>query len=269
MKAWYKRLFDSVAKYSYRRILHILLWQQVKTIDELFFCGFRIMKWVEDDGFERFANWTGMGICHELAALMMIVLKENETAVLYQGYDYDNKGKLTKHAWVEFKIPLFGWFACDLMWLGGCAKREKYREWFPRRTVRWRCTHSEFWQIEFSHFLYQQMQQPETSYVMDGLTLYVPYNGADCFGFNQNVQKIRSAALGIGCKECMLPVKIGNEIGWVTTLRDFARNPKAKKPRMRSIRLARRAYKDMQIAIEKHQSIMEAENLIDIGQTAS
>lgn len=222
------------------------------------------MKWLDTDGFQRFANWAGLGICHELAALMMIVLKDNHTATLYQGYDYDSEGKLTKHAWVEFKIPLFGWYVCDLMWIAGFAKRRKYYQWFPRREVKWRCTHHDFWQIKLSHILLSQMQRPETSYVIDGLGMYISY-GMDRFGFNQHIKKFTNDSPENGRKEHMLPVKVGSEIGWVTTLRDFVRNPRAKKPRLRSIRLAERAYKDMQVAaLELCQSATEYENLADI-----
>lgn len=238
-----KKLFDSIYNSLYMSIFAPIWWQQTKMLSDFYFCGHKIIEWIQCDGFMRFTDWAGLGMCHELSALAMVIFRKNKTAILYQGYDYNGKGKLTKHAWVEFRIPLFGWYVCDLMWLNGFAKRRRYRKWFPQRTVEWRCTYDEFWSIPLSHDLYRQMQLPGTSYVVDELTLYIA-DEDDKFGFTALIKDIQNIPAEKGQAMYMVPVEVGDEICWVTTLRDFVRNPKAKSPRMRSIRMAEGAYRN-------------------------
>ena len=242
MKIRLKWLFNLLCGYIYINIFGAIWRQQIAMLDNCYFCGFKVTDWIRCKGFDRFAQWTGMGICHELSALMMVILRGNKTATLYQGYDYDSEGKLIKHAWVEFRVPLFGWYICDLMWLNGFARRREYRRWFPRRMIEWRCTYDEFWSIKLSHCLYEQIQKPATSYVVDELTMYIA-DEASKFGFTKGIGGPLDLPAEKGQAEYMIPVKVGNEVCWATTMRDFMRNPKAKKPKMRSIRLAESAYK--------------------------
>lgn len=221
-----------------------VLWDQVRRFDDLYLCGFRVSRYIVTGSFWRFAKWAGLGLCHELSIMTMLALKHNKTATLYRGLDFTGDGQLTSHSWVEFKIPIFGWYVCDLAWTSGVNRRRCYYKMFPRRKITWQCPYDEFWGIEFSNELYDRMKNSKTSYVMGGIMMYRPIIKHD-LRFHEGIYRIHMREPEKCGPQWMRPYLHGNEVCWVTTLQDFVKNSRRKQPRARSVRLANRAYKKL------------------------
>lgn len=207
-------------------------------LEKLYLCGFSIERYRTTKAFWRFADYCDSGICHELAAVSMMALKGNKTAVFCQGTDVID-GEIASHSWVEFKM-LGSWYVLDLAWRLCVVSKKRYYKYYPDRIVKWRCSYDEFWKIDLSNEIYDRMQNQRTSFVMDYLIAYASDVSAKegNFGFcdflyELHVRKPEHCSAGY-----MIPFECGKGILWVSTLRDFAKYPKSERPKARSIRIA-------------------------------
>lgn len=120
----------------------------------------------------------------------MILLEDNPTAKLHQGYIYIH-GVQYRHAWVEFisgGMP----FVADLAWsLPGIMPAHVHMRGFPHREIKWTCTYKDFWDLRLSQDIYLYMQTPEKSYIWEALEAYgkvaKPGEERESFGFQKSV----------------------------------------------------------------------------------
>ena len=206
--------------------------------ETIYFHGFKLRRYIESEAMLRFQNWLGVGICRELAAVAMITLRGNKSARLCHGNRYKNGQFVTRHAWVEFKVPLNGWFVMDLAWTcpGVCKRRVYFRNLRKKgKMVRhWSCPHSEFWQIKFVEVVSKMMRNRKTSHVLLELSAF---GKPDDHGFREWCYRQDGPRYSDGSMLIPHP-RIGSDklvSSWA--IRDFVKNPKRKQPKARSIRL--------------------------------
>ena len=206
----------------------------------VYFHGFKLQRYIDSDAMLRFQEWLGVGICKELAAVAMIILRDNKSARLCHGDWYENNLFVTKHAWVEFKIPLNGWFVMDLAWMcpGICKRRAYFRNLRSEGKMvrRWTCSYNEFWQIKFVEVVSEMMRNRKTSHVLLDLSAFGKPDG---HGFSEWCYQQDEPKFSNG--SILAPhSRIGSDklvSSWV--IRDFVKNPKRKQPKARSVRLTR------------------------------
>lgn len=213
-----------------------------QSLKDPYLCGFKLSTYLETNAFHRMAEYFESGICWELAAYAMFALKDSKTAVLYHGCT--KKG--IKHSWVEFKIPgMLGWYVADFAWTNGFVRRFAWRhsisvhDW--KLTVKKRVSYDEFWNMDLSKDLYERTQAAKTSYVLD---IFVHYTPDFEHGYEYH-EHIKNKSFSVREPEkCtggyMHPFIIGEKkrVMWANIPREFARNPKRKRPRARAIRIA-------------------------------
>lgn len=214
----------------------IKIWQE---LDVLYFHGFKIHRYLDSEAFPRLQAWLGCGMCYELSVLAMLALKRNKTARLYRGDYYDQDGKMqTRYGWVEFKIPLCGWYVADFSWIheGFARKKNYFRDLDGGRLkARWSCNYKDFWGLPFPNVLHESMQNRKTSYVLGELTRFSgPSKEED--GFTEWCYSGQDLKYTDGT--FMIPFYLEGKPVSSRIIRDFVKNPKRRQPRARSIRLA-------------------------------
>ena len=213
-----------------------------KESEDIYFHGFKFRRYLDTDAILRLEDWLGSGMCYELSALAMILMKDYNSAKLCHGDYYDKNGIFkTKHAWVEVKIPLNGWYVIDFAWIfpGFCRKSDYfYRNNDGGKLIcKWTCTYDEFWSIHFSNVVRKAMQNRKTSCVLLELSGFGgPENG---YGFRDWVYEIENLKFSDG--SIMLPHCRGDSDRPISgrIIRDFVKSPKRKNPKAKSIRLAK------------------------------
>lgn len=220
----------------------------IKTVygnsDKMYFHGFRLSRYIDTDAFLRLENWLGSGMCYELSALAMILMKNCKTARLCRGKCFDRDGNLiTLHSWVEVKVPLNGWAVVDLAWIfpGFCSKKKFFSSLEDRGkylVCEWICTHDDFWKIDFANAVSEAMQNRETSCILMELCGFgMPKDG---YEFNEYIFESHDLMCTDG--RAMLPHYRDDLTKPISTriIRDFIKNPRCKSPKAKSVRLAKK-----------------------------
>lgn len=213
------------------------IWQE---LDALYFHGFKIHRYLDNETFPRLQAWLGCGMCYEPSVLAMLVLRCNKTARLCRGDYWNRNGKLqTRHGWVEFRIPFCGWCVADFSWIhGGFARKKIYFRNMDsgKLKVRWSCSYQDFWDLPFPNVLYKSMQNRGTSCVLAELNEFgSPIIEED--GFSEWCYSGRELRGTDGT--FMIPLYRGGKFISSRIIRDFVKNPKRRQPKARSIRIAR------------------------------
>lgn len=213
-----------------------------RAIDSLYFHGIKLRYYLENSAIVRLENWAKLDASYELAALAMMVLKNNKTAVLHQGELQDVRGIATaQHAWVEFKIPLHGWYVADLAWLGhGFVPKKQYLKIIEGKlTPMWSCSYQDFWDIELANHIYGSVKQASTSHVLWELSAFsVP--DFVTYGFKNLCYTHTKLKLFRGNRMVPFYAHAADRPISIRIIQDFVKNPRRKHPKARSIRLARR-----------------------------
>ena len=213
-----------------------------KESEDIYFHGFKFSRYLDTDAILRLEKWLGQGMCYELSALAMILMKDCKSAKLCRGDYYDKNGNFqTKHAWVEVRIPFNGWYVIDFAWIfpGFCRKSDYFRRNNDggKLICKWTCTHDEFWSIHFSNVVREAMQNRKTSCVLLELSGFGgPENG---YGFRDYIYEMENLKFSDG--SVMLPHCRDDSDKPISSriIRDFVKNPKRKDPKAKSIRLAK------------------------------
>lgn len=211
---------------------------------KLYFHGFKLSRYLETDVFLRLERWLGYGICYELSALTMILVKNCRTARLCRGDLYDENGTFrTRHSWVELKVPLNGWYVIDLAWRfpGFCRKKDYFRQLNNDNALlvpKWVCTHSEFWNIYFSDIIREAMLHEKTSCILLELSGFGDPDKE--YQFEDWIHEANRLRFSDGGR---MPIHRGNASDRPISdgiIGDFIKNPRREQPKERSIRLALR-----------------------------
>lgn len=205
-----------------------------------YFHGFKFQRYVDSQAILRLEHWLGTGICYELAALTMILMKNNKSAKLCKGDYYKNGHMFTVHAWVEVKVPLNGWYVADFAWATGPLRKKDYFNDLNksgRMISKWNCKYKDFWKIRFSEVLSKAMKNKDTSYVLLELSAFGGTN-QNRYGFKDWIYEENDLKFSDG--KTMFCHYRGNPDRPISTriIRDFVKNPKRKSPKAKSIRLA-------------------------------
>ena len=208
-------------------------------MDQLYFHGFKVWRYLKDDAIMRLQEWLGAGMCYNMSTLAMLTLKHNKTARLCRGAYYDENGVFrTLHGWVEFRIPLCGWCVADFSWIhGGFAKKKVYFKSVEGEMLKaiWSCSYKDFWDLPFSNVLYKSMQDRKTSCILAELAEFgLPIIEED--GFSEWCYSGQSLKRTDGT--FMIPFHLGEKLVSSRIMRDFVKNPKRHQPRAKSIRIA-------------------------------
>lgn len=247
-----------------RILLGKFLFNLEQTSKEIYFHGYELKRYLDSSAIIRLENWLKAGLCYELSVLAMMLVKDNKSARICRGDFYDKDGKLkTKHAWVEVKVPLNGWFAIDLAWFSPCFGRRK--DYFKRcnedgKLIRkWVYPHDKFWGIQFSNVILEAIKCRETSCILLELTAFGgPEHG---YGFMDWIQKIDKLRFSDG--SIMLPHTRAEADRPISTrvIRDFVKKPTRRSPKSKSIRIAKkeiRAYERWRARQEANQKTRTA-----------
>lgn len=226
--------FRSLQAHMFKKMVREVFYRR------LYFHGFKVSRYLETEAFQRLQNWLGYGMCYELAPVAMILLKGNKTARLCHGSYYDENDNFeTHHAWVEFKIPLNGWWVADFAWIsiGFCRKKkylEKIRTSKGTLIEEFSCSHNRFFQYEIVRELEKAMLKSETSNVL--LELGIFGNPINDIGFTKEVESQRTLRFSDG--SFMYPhyrnlskMPVSTEI-----IQDFAKRRARSKPTARTLR---------------------------------
>ncbi len=143
----------------------------------LYFNGKTIKEQIDTKGFYDLEDNNGKGLCHELAVLAMLLLKENPTAALFSGNYHDRYANfVTKHSWVQFSVPGSSEeFVADLAWMHpGFCEAEKYYQRVESNGIlltKQGIPYNDFWKYPFPNSTYNRIQQPETSNIINSLKI--------------------------------------------------------------------------------------------------
>lgn len=159
-------------------------------------------------------------MCFELSVVAMMLLRTNETARYVYGVDRDIFDDVVEHAWVEFEYAGRD-YICDLAWKNGIMDAIEYCREYPEREVRWVVSYEEFWELELPHKLYRRMLGPESSYVLDYLTLFSLASEAD--GFHEIVKTVSVRAPKYCGPRWMRPFRLGSKAFSAMVVADFAK----------------------------------------------
>ena len=211
---------------------------------KLYFHGFRLNRYVNTCAFWRFQEWLGSGRCYAFSVLAMIMLRPNKTATLYRGDSYGKDGQLkTRHSWVEFKIPMNGWWVADFSWTnhGFMPKKEFFKAVnvdSERLEPKWSCSYDEFWGTPFVGAICEAMEDATTSNIFRKLAAF-GNPGDEDYGFTEYCYSEEMLKYAI-CKQ-MIPYYDTSDEKFISSriIRDFVKNPKREQPKARSIRLTR------------------------------
>ena len=230
-----------IAKTQFYRRYIIKLWQEM---DQCYFHGLKFRRYVETFAFWRFQDWLGSGRCYAFSSLAMIVLKNNKTATLCRGNLYDKNGNFrTRHSWIEFKIPMNGWWVADLSWINECfCSKKEYLKVVnadgEKLELKWSCAYDEFWAMPIVEAFREAMNTQENSHIYRKLAVFGSPQAGE-YGFTECCYS-KEAAQHIACRH-MMPYHDSNDDKYISSriIRDFVKNPKRKQPKSRSVRLAR------------------------------
>ena len=180
-------------------------------------------------------------MCYETGILAMIMLKKSKSARLCRGKFYVADKFKSRHSWVEFKIPLNGWWVLDFAWFHpGICQRKKYFQKISdegRLTKEWTLSYEEFWNINLVQVLAKKMKQPGTSHIFLELAAF----GNPDEGYEFYDKLCASEELNFSDGTWMLPFC---KVDWAKpissgVLRGFVKNPKRQQPKARSYRVAK------------------------------
>ncbi len=196
-----------------------------------YFHGFRLNRYVNTCAFWRLQNWLGSGRCYSFSILAMIMLRFDKTATLYRGDSYDKDGQLkTRHSWVEFKVPMNGWWVADFSWTnhGFMPKKEFFKAVnvdSERLEPKWSCSHDEFWGTPFVGAICEAMNNAATSYVFRILAAFGNPANED-YGFTEYCYSEETAKRVAW--EYMIPYYDLDDEKFISSriMRDFVKNPK-------------------------------------------
>ena len=214
----------------------------LRKMRKIYFHGFKFYRYIDSDAILRLEEWLGVGICYELSALAMILMRNNRSARLCQGDYYDSTGQLkTGPAWVEVRAPLNGWIAIDFAWISPsiCRRKDYYAYCNEDGNLirRWICPHAKFWKIQFPKIILEAMQNEKTSCVLPELAGFC--SSDQSYGFTDWIYKADSLRFSDGSD--IVPYCLSDPGKPISTriLRDFVKRPQCKSPKAKSIRLAR------------------------------
>lgn len=214
-------------------------------LDQLYYCGLPLSLVAWRGTFGRLAPYIGHGICYEAAALMMIALKDNQTARLVYGLCKSHpEGHRTLHAWVEFRYR-GKWYVADACWLSvGMMPRWWYYQDAangpmpePQKII----SYQEFWQLKVAEQLYQKLKDPASSNVMIELSLCFrpPHDRLETGKTFLNPEPKLTSSAG----RTFLPVLYEKQKAVLTKeiIREFTLKRERKSPRQRTRRRALKA----------------------------
>lgn len=204
--------------------------------NQLYFHGFKLWRWVDNDAFVRLQNWSDSEFTYELAILAMFALKRSKSAVLYRGDLYDEKGDFKSfYSWVEFKIPGKGRYIADFSREGAFFRKDEYTKCLGGSLVpRWACSHATFWSLEYVQAVYSAAKSQKHSHLMLELRNFVGFNIRKYY----LPKRCQASKLKYSDGSYMLPFTTpsGKEISSIV-IRDFVKNDRREQPRARTIRL--------------------------------
>lgn len=208
-----------------------------------FFHGLNLVQYVGNGSFKRMGEWAKDNFSYEAAAIAMIILKDNKSAILHHGiYKGERNSKLhimDRHAWVEFRIGLRLYVAdltTDRVIYG---RREYFGEDGPGEGLvsKWRCNYDDFWVLAFTSAVHDAMLVPETSYVMEELSGFgSPMT--PIFGFANWTS--RAYCLNFSDGTYMEPYAREHVVLTSDIIRDFGKKHNRQQPKSKSLRRAKR-----------------------------
>lgn len=217
-----------------RRIFFTELISESKTT---YFCGFPLSSFLASNAFIRIEDWARTGLCYELSAIAMLLLKFNPTTRMCRGF-FERNGHLSRHSWVEFKIPFNGWFVMDLAWLHPSIVRKKLYQEITKisLTKRWTCDYAEFWSLDLANILYDYLRDPKTSNVL--MDLWCFGNPDQSFEFYQVCFQKNLTFSDGGKGMSLYYVKESKPLS-TQIVQDFVRRPSRRQPRSKTVRWMR------------------------------
>lgn len=251
-------IFGIIARFSHRRFITSMRCE----IEELYLQGFKLWRYFDSNAIIRFEKYLGSGICYDLAALSMVLLKNYKHSRLCQGVKYDKEGKFqTRHAWTEVKIPFDGWYVLDLAWCSPCFyPKKKYYKLFNEGkeslTAEWICNYKDFWGISLSRAIREAMQNQKTSYVFKEFSCFG--NPDEGYGFYDSINNIEGLAFSPSGTMMIPFYSYNNKLVSSAIIRDFVKNPKRKAPKARHIRTARCGIRRFNAWMAEHPEVQNA-----------
>ena len=176
------------------------------TNPELYLCGRSIRKVFENQFFESLNHYAKCGFCYGLSTLAMLMLKDDPTSRIVQGWAKGLRVNETfRHCWVEIKRD-GKWYVIDLGWfpwdLQPIPKEWYYDPFLAKAKSVWTCHHHEFWQRFLPNILFDKCSHPQTSWVLPQIIWsFIPPNDhanhKAGYGFKaQDIKYIRSPKVG-------------------------------------------------------------------------
>ena len=218
----------------------------LKEAQRIYFHGLPLSDYLKDGAFWRLQCWLMGNLSYELAAVAMILLKWNDTAVLYHGVTGAHSHNRGEHAWVEFRMGVRKYV---LDFSSGRDFLYNRGEYFDERGVGadcqalWYCTYDKFWAIPYVNTLWEAMQWKETSYVFRDLT---GFGKPDSYGVGFEYWIHRGIGLNYSQDGGhMVPYFGENMHNIISTeiIQDFAKKAKRHQPKTKSIKKARKNYR--------------------------
>lgn len=208
-----------------------------------FFHGLDLARYVVNGSFKRMGEWAKDNFSYEAAAIAMIILKDNKSAILHHGiYKGERNSKLhimDRHAWVEFRIGLRLYVADLTTDRVIYSRREYFGEDGPGEGLmsKWRCNYDDFWVLAFTSAVRDAMLVPETSYVMKELSGF----GSPIMsmpGFENWVARVDDLYFSDGTY--MRPYVREHVVLTSEIIRDFGKKHNRQQPKSKSLRRAQR-----------------------------
>lgn len=216
-----------------------------KESENLYFHGMKLIHFLAPDTFYRLQEWLKSGLCYELSALVMLLLKNHRSARICHGACYDKDGNFfTTHAWVEVRI-LLNWYVIDIAWMYPWIRKRRhyFRDQDGTKLIRkWTNTYRAFWDIWLSNYLWNAIQDSKTSHILRALGLFCSYPDSRHYGFQKMLYEL-DETWKINT-DCMAPYYHGKAAQLLSggIIRDFAKNPKRKSPKAKSVRIAEKIF---------------------------
>ena len=216
--------------------------------EKLYFYETNLKKIIKTHTLYRLQNWAYISMCNWWAPLAMLLLRDEPTAVLYQGTLRDLDGTEKFHSWVEFTIRDGEKYVLDFSWLksGYCSKK-RYLKWLKRNKVEltpeWKCDYKTFWLFCWPNFLWKAMKSKKTSHIMEGLNVFSPEPDED-WGFKQTIADLQTnAPEGFGTSKVPWRITHSSRLVSAEIIQDFVRFPRIKEPTSET---KKRAYRSVQ-----------------------
>ena len=208
-----------------------------------FFHGMNLIRYVENGSFKRMGEWAKDNFSYEAAAIAMIILKDNKSAILHHGTYKDKRCKnshiMDKHAWVEFRIGLRLYVADLTTDKIIYSRREYFGEDGPGKELvsRWRCNHDDFWVLALVTAVHDAMLVPTTSHVMKELSGFGDPTALS-FGFAN--WAARADGMNYSDGTYMEPYTRSYVVLTSDIIRDFGKKHNRQQPKSKSMRRAKR-----------------------------